>query len=261
MLAAGDPADRRCRAVPGRDRDVRGRPAARDLAQHLVHRRGPRRRVGAAWRAERNAPRSTAPEAGRGRAPRPSVSAMPIQAQSSVLGVVEPVAADVVAGQDVAGDQRAADPQDPRRQQVLLDLGRGRRRAHAAHGGDRVGVLVGQRDRRRGLGREVAQRVVAGADRQQHARSRGRAGTSARRRCRAAASSIAARSGSMPSRGISGPTASGTGIRVGNAAAAGHPLERRAVEVAEVDGRRRSRRRGAAPRRRSGRRAGTAGPC
>ena len=42
-----------------------------------------------------------------------------------VLGVVEPVAADVVARQHVAGDQRAADAQDPGREQVLLDLGGG----------------------------------------------------------------------------------------------------------------------------------------
>ena len=61
-------------------------------------------------------------EAGGGRAPALGVGDADPRAVR-VLGVVEPVAADVIARQDVAGDQRAADAQDARREQVLLDLG------------------------------------------------------------------------------------------------------------------------------------------
>ena len=87
-----------------------------------------------------------------------------------VLGVVEPVSADVVGREHIAGDQRAAEPQDARRQQLLLDLGGGARGLEAADGVDVVGVLVGERDRRGGFGGEIAQGVVGGGtDRDQYA--------------------------------------------------------------------------------------------
>ena len=86
-----------------------------------------------------------------------------------VLGVVEPVAADVVPGEDVAGDQRTPDAQDPRREQVLLDLRGGSGGLQPAGAVDVVGVGGGESDRGRALGREIAECVVGRPDGHQHA--------------------------------------------------------------------------------------------
>ena len=61
-----------------------------------------------------------------------------------VAGVVKEVAADVIAGQHAPGDIRPANTGEPRRQQVLLNLG-GRPGVLApAYGMQRVGVAGGQ---------------------------------------------------------------------------------------------------------------------
>jgi hypothetical protein len=52
---------------------------------------------------------------------------------------------------------------------VLLDLGRGRGGLAPADAVDLVGVGLGERDRGGALGRQIAERVVAAADRHQHA--------------------------------------------------------------------------------------------
>ena len=66
----------------------------------------------------------------------------------AVLDVVEPVAADVVAGQDAPGELVAAYANDPRRDQALLKLRGGVDVLTTAGGVDHVGVTVGQLERR-----------------------------------------------------------------------------------------------------------------
>ena len=73
-----------------------------------------------------------------------------------ILGVIKPVAADLVAGQDVSRKRRAADSSDSRRQEVLLDLGGGAGRAGAPDGVDVVGVRGCDRERDGGFGGEIA---------------------------------------------------------------------------------------------------------
>ena len=86
-----------------------------------------------------------------------------------VLGVVEPVAPDVVAGQHVARHRCAGHRHDPRRQQVLLDLRRGGRRLASAPDGEDVGVQAGEVDRGRRLARDLVQRSLRGVDGEQEA--------------------------------------------------------------------------------------------
>ena len=86
-----------------------------------------------------------------------------------VLDDVEPVAGDLVAGQHVARDLAARDARDARRQQALLDLRRGARLLAPLPARERVGVAIGEGDRRRRLTRDLGQRPPRASQRQQHA--------------------------------------------------------------------------------------------
>ena len=75
--------------------------------------------------------------------------------------VVDPVAADVVGRQDRAGHLGALQARDPRRHEVLLELGGRAARAVPARAGQHVGVALGQLEGRRAARRqrlEVARR-------------------------------------------------------------------------------------------------------
>jgi hypothetical protein len=84
-----------------------------------------------------------------------------------VARVVEEVAPDLVAGQDAAGERRPVEPGDPRRQQVLLDLGGGLDLLAPAGGVDHVGVARDQLQRQRRLLRERGEVLVRLLPRQQ----------------------------------------------------------------------------------------------
>jgi hypothetical protein len=87
-----------------------------------------------------------------------------------ILDEVEPVARDVVAGQHVARELAAADPGDARREQALLDLGRRERLLAPLASRERIGVAVGERNRGRGLARDLGERATWPAEREHHAR-------------------------------------------------------------------------------------------
>ena len=70
---------------------------------------------------------------------------------------VEPVAADVVGGDHRAGQLGALDGHDPRGHQLLLELGRGRRRLAAPGAREDVGVALGELQRGRRVWREAPQ--------------------------------------------------------------------------------------------------------
>ena len=79
---------------------------------------------------------------------------------AGVLDVVEPVAADVVAGQDVAGQGGAGDACDARRKRGLLDLGGGARVLAAAGEVEDVGVRARELERGGGLAGELGEWLV-----------------------------------------------------------------------------------------------------
>ena len=85
----------------------------------------------------------------------------------AVLDEVEPVAADLVGGQQRPGELRAGDARDARREQVVLDLGGGRRGLAPPRGLDDVGVVVGELERRGALLGDVLQRDDRRADAEQ----------------------------------------------------------------------------------------------
>ena len=68
--------------------------------------------------------------------------------------VVDPVAADVVGGEDRAGHLGPFEMRDPRRQQVLLELGGRAALAVPAGAGQHVGVALGELEGRRAARRE-----------------------------------------------------------------------------------------------------------
>ena len=114
--------DGRGGAVPARD-GRRGRDVlTSDLGQYGVHGRHRFGGVGRALPSGAERAEGDRAEARGGRSSALRVGDADPRAVR-VLGVVEPIAADVIAREDVAGDQRSADPEDPRGEQVLLDLG------------------------------------------------------------------------------------------------------------------------------------------
>ena len=157
------------RRVPVRGDRRHLRRRAGHLAQGPVHEHHRLVRAGAA--APGRAQRAERDRAARGGA---RAGAEPVGQRDpdavEVLDDVVPVARHLVAREHVAGDLTAADPQDPRRQQALLDLGRGQRPDPALGAGERVRVPIGERDRRRGLSRELGQRAARTPEGEQHAR-------------------------------------------------------------------------------------------
>jgi hypothetical protein len=87
-----------------------------------------------------------------------------------VLDDVEPIAGDLVAGQDVAGDLAAGDAGDARRKQALLDLGRRARLLAPLAAREGVRVAIRERDGGGRLARHLGERTARAAERQHHAR-------------------------------------------------------------------------------------------
>ena len=89
-----------------------------------------------------------------------------------VAGVVKEVAADVIAGQHAPGDVGPVNAGQPRRQQVLLNLGGGLGVLAPTDGMQRVGVAGRQLQRQGGLARkclEINRRPVASEQKAHHA--------------------------------------------------------------------------------------------
>jgi hypothetical protein len=183
------------------------------------------RRSSSLRRAARNAPRAIAPRA---------AAAAPVADRvgdaeprpAGVLDVVEPVAADLVAGDDVS--REAAPEMRAMRggSGGLLEPPRGAGVLPAAGDVEDVGVGPGELERGRGLTGELGERLPGGAHGKQKP---DRAPAQIQRRGHAAGqlSSIRRRRLGMPERGISGPTASGAASSSGNS---GEPAVRSSRE-------------------------------
>ena len=207
-VAAVDPRQHRGRGVPaGEDRGQRELRVP-ERADHLVHRlRGLLEALSRPARGAQRAERAGA-QAGGGRARAGGVGDREPGAVA-VLDEVEPVAADLVGGQQPARELRARDAGDARGEQVVLDLGRGRRRLAAARA-TRSGPCSrwpARAPRRPGARRPRAR--SAACRRTGAGRGPGRAATAAWPRSAASSRAGARSRPAGPSGTISGPSAGG----------------------------------------------------
>ena len=200
--------------IPASDDRRHLRRRAGHLAQRPVHQH--QRLVGRAAAAPAGAQRAERDRAARGGA---RAGTEPVGERDpdavEVLDEVEPVARDLVAGQHVARHLAAADPRDARRQQALLDLGRGARLLAPLAARERVGVAIGERDRRRGLARDLGERAPRPARASASRPSPARGARAGRPRSPRRSRELGAQLGQSPAESSSGPIASGTSIRSG----------------------------------------------
>ena len=145
--------------------------------------------------------------------------------------VIDPVAADVIGGQDRARHLGTHEARDPRRHEVLLELGGGAARAVAPRPGQHVRVALGQLEGRRPAPRQRLD--VAGRRRREDEHAQ-RTAAQRQRHHRGSVRQPTHHRGGLRRRDL-GPDQLRRLQHVRQSAVAGHPAQRAPVEVGDVE--------------------------